>query len=119
MPGWFSVAFGINNAGEIVGESNASGGMPHAFLYENGVMTDLNSLLPAGSGWTLDYATAVNDAGEIVGWGTIDGETHAFRLDPSPSVPGPSSLVLCCVGAVTLLCYRWRSAPPGTPRPSG
>jgi hypothetical protein len=75
-------------------------------------MTDLNSLLPAGSGWTLDYATAVNDAGEIVGWGTIDGETHAFRLDLSPSVPGPSSLVLCCAGTVTLLCCRWRWHPP-------
>ncbi|HEY3701676.1 MAG TPA: hypothetical protein VGL32_05420, partial [Acidimicrobiales bacterium] len=46
-------------------------------------MTDLNSLIPAGSGWVLDQARAINDAGQIVGWGTINGHEHAFLLTPT------------------------------------
>ena len=54
----------------------------HGFLYTAGVMYDLNNLIPAGSGWELTYASALNDAGQIVGQGIHNGETHAFRLDP-------------------------------------
>ena len=46
-------------------------------------MTDLNTRLPAGSGWVLEAATAINDAGEIVGWGRHNGVRHAYRLLPA------------------------------------
>jgi len=50
-------------------------------------MTDLNSLLPSGSGWDLLDAAAINNAGDIVGTGiNPDGVEHAFLLTP-PSVP--------------------------------
>jgi probable HAF family extracellular repeat protein len=52
----------------------------HAFLWENGTMTDLNDRLPAGSGWILTAATAINDSGDIVGTGLLDGQTHGFLL---------------------------------------
>jgi probable HAF family extracellular repeat protein len=45
-------------------------------------MTDLNSLIPAGSGWVLTSARGINDAGQIVGTGTISGVQHAFLLTP-------------------------------------
>ena len=80
-----SEARGINASGAVVG---GSGG--HAFLYGNGSMTDLNDLLPPNSGWTLTAATAINDAGQIVGYGDIGGHTHAFLLDLAGQVqPGP------------------------------
>jgi probable HAF family extracellular repeat protein len=45
-------------------------------------MTDLNNLIPAGSGWILVEATAINKAGQIAGVGTINGQTRAFLLTP-------------------------------------
>jgi len=45
-------------------------------------MTDLNSLIPRGSGWRLVQATAINKTGQIAGWGEVDGQTHAFLLTP-------------------------------------
>jgi hypothetical protein len=62
----------------------ASGGLDHAFLYRKGSMIDLNSLLDAsGTGWTLTQATAINNKGQIVGFG-IDplGHMGAFVLTP-------------------------------------
>jgi probable HAF family extracellular repeat protein len=47
-----SFAYGINNRGDIVGAAD-SGGTLHAVLYEKGVLIDLNSLIPASSGWVL------------------------------------------------------------------
>ena len=49
------------------------------------VMSDLNSLLPAASGWTLTTATGINAGDQIVGSGTIGGATHAFLMTPLPT----------------------------------
>ena len=49
-----------------------------------GVMSDLNALIPAGSGWTLENANAINDAGQIVGSGLRGGKLRAFLLTPNP-----------------------------------
>jgi hypothetical protein len=45
-------------------------------------MTDLNELLPAGSGWVLTSASGISDGGQIVGTGTLNGMTKAFLLTP-------------------------------------
>jgi len=34
------------------------------------------------SGWVLNEATGVNEAGVVVGNGTLNGQTRAFRLTP-------------------------------------
>jgi probable HAF family extracellular repeat protein len=52
-----------------------------AFLYDNGVMTDLNSLLPSGSGWELITAFDINNRGQIVGQGLLNGNLRAFLLN--------------------------------------
>jgi probable HAF family extracellular repeat protein len=44
-----SVAPGANEKGEVVGFSFDKTGAPRAFLRRNGVMIDLNTLLPADS----------------------------------------------------------------------
>jgi probable HAF family extracellular repeat protein len=46
-------------------------------------MLDLNNLIPSGSGWVLQVANGVNDGGQIVGNGTIGGQTHGFLLTPA------------------------------------
>jgi probable HAF family extracellular repeat protein len=69
----------------------------HAFLWSDGVMRDLNTLMPAGSGWVLEEATGVNDAGQIVGSGTHAGQHRAFLLQPNKTGAGsalPTSLAL-------------------------
>ena len=64
-----SEAFGINSAGQVVGradEPTTAGAPDHAFLYTDGVgIQDLNALIPAGSGWVLTEARAINDTGFI------------------------------------------------------
>lgn len=83
-----SVAYGINDSGQVVGYSWTTGAIEpppigasiDAFLYSNGTMIDLNSLLPANSGWRLTEATAINNSGQIVGEGFVNGQLHAFLL---------------------------------------
>jgi probable HAF family extracellular repeat protein len=73
----------INNKGEVVGFSiDGTTGNMRAVLWQNSGPIDLNTLIPAGSPWYLQAASSINDAGQIVGWGTINGNTHAFLAIP-------------------------------------
>jgi probable HAF family extracellular repeat protein len=72
----------INNRGEVVGISVDENFNTRALLWRNDVMYDLNALIPAGSPWYLQSAASINDAGEIVGWGSINGKVHAFLATP-------------------------------------
>jgi probable HAF family extracellular repeat protein len=75
-----SQAFDINSRGQVVGSSNTASGCPnacerHAFLWEDGRMTDLGTLPPGG---TLSSASSINARGQVVGSSTTSsGETHA------------------------------------------
>jgi probable HAF family extracellular repeat protein/autotransporter-associated beta strand protein len=84
LGGTYSEAFDINLSGDMVGAADVGpGGPTDAFVFTNGMMYDLNALIPAGSGWVLQSARAVNDSGQIVGYGSNPaGETHAFLLTP-------------------------------------
>ncbi|HEY1603511.1 MAG TPA: DUF3466 family protein [Pirellulales bacterium] len=104
-----SEALAINNSGEIVGDAFVISdvGMHdeviHAFVYAGGTMTDLNTLIDPNSGWVLEKATALNDLGQIVGYGMLaNGQTHAFLLTP---VPEPATLILAVLG-VSITCVR-------------
>jgi probable HAF family extracellular repeat protein len=100
--GGLSVGRGINTFGQVVGYTADANGVEYAFLYANGAMIDLNTLLPANSDWFLADAFGINDSDEIVGSGyTGDGEQHAFELDVSDVfAPEPSSWILAGLGAV-------------------
>jgi len=94
----------INNLGVIVGNSDSPVDKPpysHAFIYENGVMTDLNSLIDPASGWTLSDAIALNDKGQIVGLGYLGSlnNLEGFVLTP---VPEPATLCLLVPGLALL-----------------
>jgi probable HAF family extracellular repeat protein len=93
LGGTWVYANSINNAGQIVGSSTLSGdSAADAYIYQDGTMTDLNTLIPGGSGWVLQNATGINDLGQIVGSGIYNGSEAAFRLDPPPNV-GVSNLI--------------------------
>jgi probable HAF family extracellular repeat protein len=96
LGGLSSYASGINNSGEVVGASYTASSELDAFVDINGTMLDLNSLINPGSGWTLTAATGINDYGDIVGYGMVNGSMHAFELLPS-AVPEPSSLTLLAI----------------------
>jgi probable HAF family extracellular repeat protein len=85
LPGGLDTSFAtaLNDADQVVGYSGSA-----AFLSENGVMTDLNTLIPSDSGFTLEYANGIDNAGRIVGYGTnSEGHLHAFLLTPVPASP--------------------------------
>jgi probable HAF family extracellular repeat protein len=78
----FSVAADINNKGQVVGYSGTFSGFRAFVSSDDGMLQDLNNLIPLGSGFTLDSAYAINDKGEIVGIGFINGQQHGFLLEP-------------------------------------
>jgi probable HAF family extracellular repeat protein len=79
-----SAAWGINDSGQVVGYAMiTSSGETHAFLYSGGRMQDLNDLIPADSGWELLGANAINNSGEIVGYGRLNEEPRAFLATPA------------------------------------
>ncbi|PPK68450.1 hypothetical protein V5P93_004443 [Actinokineospora auranticolor] len=65
-------ANGINDAGTVVGSVSGF----DAFVYQNGVVTDLNTLIPANSGFTIVGANAINNKGQIVGEAFKNGTSH-------------------------------------------
>jgi probable HAF family extracellular repeat protein len=76
-------AWGINAQGQVVGQSIGASSA-RAFLYQNGVMTDLNTLIQQGSSLYLVLANDINDRGEIVGFATdtSSNATVAFLAVP-------------------------------------
>ncbi len=54
-------------------------------IYSGGTLQNLNSLIPAGSPYQIQYATAINDNGQIVAnaYDTATYQTHALLLTPS------------------------------------
>ncbi len=83
-----SYAHAINDSGDIVGVSLTGGaGTEAAFLYRNATMVNLNTMLPPNSGWNLQYANGINERGQIIGYGTFNGQGRAFLLDPDRKAP--------------------------------
>jgi len=59
----------------------------HAFLWQHGVMTDLNTLFPASSNLFATMANKINERGQISGMAMVlsgphAGDIHAFLATP-------------------------------------
>ncbi|MCH7471595.1 DUF3466 family protein [bacterium] len=80
----------INKYGDVVGYSNDSGILGdgvraviwRGYIVPVDLPADLNCLIPPGSGWELIQASAINDKGQIVGYGQINDRIRAFLLTP-------------------------------------
>ena len=99
LGGACSWAYGINDAGQVVGWAEDTTSHFKAFLWEKGVMYNLNHLtvnLPGNGEWPgvfLGTATAINDRGCIAGF-TGNWPPHAFLLTPVNSSAGFLMLLL-------------------------
>jgi probable HAF family extracellular repeat protein len=79
----YSAGLDINNQGEVVGSSFNADGNPSAFLFMNGAIKDLNTFVPADSPVYMLVAFAINDLGQIVGFGVDSaGDVHGFLATP-------------------------------------
>ncbi|HWE06084.1 MAG TPA: hypothetical protein VG274_05200 [Rhizomicrobium sp.] len=78
-----SEGLGINDKDQVVGASYPSS---HAFIWQNGVMTDLNNLVAPGTTLVLIDAQEINDAGAITGEAQDPntGAISAFVATPKP-----------------------------------
>jgi probable HAF family extracellular repeat protein len=117
----------INDSGQIVGNGPGTGG----FLYQNGVLTNLSSLLsPSASNLNILDAYAINNAGQIIAEGIAKGQMWAqpqlFLLTPqgepippSPNplvqspqfTPEPSTLAFFGLMLAGIAARRWRRRP--------
>jgi probable HAF family extracellular repeat protein len=89
-----TMANGINASGQIVGDATFPGiysprsarkpAINIGFIYRNGEWLDLNTLIPANSGFAIKAAFAINDAGQILCNATnkTSGQLHAALLTP-------------------------------------
>jgi hypothetical protein len=85
-PTGFVELLDINNAGDIVATIIPPAGGRAPYLYHNGSWTNLNNLLPGGTGFTLQFVEAINNRGWIVGAGTTSAPAEllqGFVLIPS------------------------------------
>jgi len=89
-----SYAYAINDSGVIAGSWTASAGVYHALVWHpDGTsysVSDLNA--PGFPGWILNVATGVNKKGQVVGFGSFKGSTHAFLYTPGAGVTDLGSL---------------------------
>jgi probable HAF family extracellular repeat protein len=82
-----SLSVGINDAGSVVGASLDASFNPRAFLWEKGLMTDLNTLIVGDSPLYLLSGCSINSRGEITGLGlTSTGEIHTYLAAPTHGV---------------------------------
>jgi probable HAF family extracellular repeat protein len=77
-----SFARDVNDHGTIVGASVTPAFEVHAVIWRDGQVTDLNTLLPPGSGWLLFNAFAISNDGRIFGEGLFSGAFRPFVLVP-------------------------------------
>jgi probable HAF family extracellular repeat protein len=73
----------VNDRREITGFAVGENG-PQAFVWKDGVFTDLNAALPADSPWFIFSTASINNAGQIAASGVNQqtGEVHALLLTP-------------------------------------
>ena len=84
----FAVANDINAKGQVVGASCDANFSCRAWLWDNGVMIDLNSLGPKDTPLYLTWGGGINDRGEIASSAVLKSNPNqapAFLAIPAPA----------------------------------
>ena len=114
-----AAAADINDTGQIVGRAWGVGGnlnIAAAFIWQNGMMTDLNESIPPDTDITMEVASAINNAGQITGWAdAANGDVVGVLLTPI-QLPGDLNGD-CTVGIVDflMLLAAWGPCPEPCP----
>jgi probable HAF family extracellular repeat protein len=110
----YSNAYDINAVGQVVGESEFSGGTPgysHAFLWQSKTgMVDLNTLV--STGFDLHCAFGINTGGQIAALGYGGGTARGVLL--TPTTTASSSLSAAATGTTTTTATPTVIAPLDT-----
>ena len=84
LGGIYSFAYGINDAGQVVGESWTDKGQRHAFITgpDGAGMTDLGSVVNPPTGFAyFSGANAINNHGQLAAMGVVpEPEMYAMLL---------------------------------------
>lgn len=104
LGGVSSTALDVNKHGWVVGSSQLASGESHGYLYRNGELIDLNTLLAPGSGWTIYDALSINDQGDIL----VYGDSAQYTGYAVLSVPEPATWILLAVGLPLLVATTTR-----------
>ena len=94
LGGTLSVAYGINDSGQVTGNSNIIGdAATHAFLWKptvpngtSGAMIDLGTL-----GGTDSYGQGINDSGQVAGFSLTTGAAADNAFLWTPTMPNGTS----------------------------
>jgi uncharacterized membrane protein len=76
-----TAVFGLNDLGDVVGSYIDADRARHGFLLSGGNYTTIDVDVPNA---TNNYATGINDAGQISGKFDVDGTTRGFLAIPTP-----------------------------------
>lgn len=98
-----SAAADVNNLGQVVGTVDG-----HGFLYADGELLDLNTLVEPAAGVRVTSAFAINDRGQILAH-TCDIQGFCYvtaRLDPVPAVPEAPTAAMLAAGLALLASMR-------------
>src|SRR5580698_3863379 len=82
------LATGINDRGQVVGSSlDAKFNWSHAFIWQDNVLTDLDTLFPASANLFPVMGNKINERGQISGMAIVmsgphAGDIHAFLATP-------------------------------------
>jgi hypothetical protein len=80
----------------VVGSTFNSQGWSRGFIWQDNVLTDLNTLVPGDSNLFINAASNINERGQISGMATVltgpdTGKVHAILLTPASEEIGESA----------------------------
>jgi hypothetical protein len=92
----------MNESGTFVGSASREDESKLGFIYLNGALVDLNTVIDPALGWRIDGAAAINDSGQIAAHACRDYTCGTIRLDLASAVPEPAGALLIVPGLLLL-----------------
>ncbi|MDM5178997.1 PEP-CTERM sorting domain-containing protein [Massilia sp. DJPM01] len=106
-PRYTSSAVDINNLGQVIGYGADADGQQHGFIYQNGQLVQLDTVVDPSANWVIRNTYSINDHGLILANACKLGVCGTVLLSP---VPEPETYALMLAGLGLLgVCARRRT----------
>jgi probable HAF family extracellular repeat protein len=84
LPGdYYSAVYKINNAGQMIGESEDTNDRRRPFFHSGSKMYEFAQVIPRRSPYTVVAAGDINERGQIAARGILRGEARTLLLTPA------------------------------------